>query len=430
MIQILPLYEIALFSIRLMTHGVETLRNFSPILVSVFCGRDDKAPSASNAFAEFWIATYSGMDEPVDGWPPSIRICLQSAFGLAVPRGDAIEGGSGDGTDVSNNCADDAGAEELEKGCYADRNTDGDGCQTERRGEPLLVTVLAPVLSPSVGSEIHADKGVLESSGPFSPSHKTRESYLPPTTTAHPMTPPQTPLTSFQSVPLRSPSTPTMRPRTSAMPMRAPSVHLDYRSAFHARHGVRRVLSNKENVSPRTHSPSSPVHELSPSVLSKRRVMESGKVESIAKRMKGRASKLSIGDHPRKAIQTLTLRLPAIPSRVTLTWEAERSEGTFDRGSPVVSKKRKVFMDVVEVPTLQDVQRRKRQRTTSIDFPTPSTLEQPPELLARTSSGNCRASLVGTRKKIQTSSGLAILTGNLIMSSSLAEQEMELPGSG
>jgi hypothetical protein len=369
-IQILPLYETILLSIRTITRDVETLTNFSHILASAFFGRDDKPASVSEAFIEFWNSTCSA-EEPQNGWPPEIQACLRSVFGSPV----AIEGsgerddgtydaGTASGVPSERDNGADQQGDAPERLCdvYGDINTEGVSSRcptppTERQGDSdsslgPMPSLFAPYLLASEDTRVQRE---MHKSVFFSPTCE-RALSSPSTSRRAPRTPHTPP--PFLSLAVRSPTTPTQH--TSVMSNRTALAHFGC-----TKPNKYLTLENKENVSPHA-SPSS-----RSSVLGKRRALDSNEACNVSKRAKKvgptacAQSDDSVGFCPQKATRAMS---QVQPLRISFTPQSEGSEypNKLRQGSPVLSRKRKaVFMEAVEVLTIREVQRRRRHSVNS-----------------------------------------------------------------
>ena len=76
--QILPLYQTVLVSMQSLAPSTRVLDTLGPVLAAPFCGRKDKHTGAIDAFSEFWQATYAEVPEPPCGYPESITMCFDA----------------------------------------------------------------------------------------------------------------------------------------------------------------------------------------------------------------------------------------------------------------------------------------------------------------------------------------------------------------
>lgn len=76
--QILPLYQTVLVSMQSLAPSAKVLDTLGPVLAAPFCGRKDKHTGAVDAFTEFWQATYADFPEPPCGHPESITTCFDA----------------------------------------------------------------------------------------------------------------------------------------------------------------------------------------------------------------------------------------------------------------------------------------------------------------------------------------------------------------
>ncbi|KAI1790163.1 hypothetical protein LXA43DRAFT_523662 [Ganoderma leucocontextum] len=75
---ILPLYQTVLVSMQSLAPTSKVLDTLGPVLVAPFCGRKDKHTGAVDAFSEFWQATYAELPEPPCGYPESVAMCFDA----------------------------------------------------------------------------------------------------------------------------------------------------------------------------------------------------------------------------------------------------------------------------------------------------------------------------------------------------------------
>lgn len=75
--QIVPMYQTFLFGIQLLPRTVETLEAVSIIVDSAFQRCTVKSPSICEAFSHFWNF-YSSLEEPASGWPDKIQACIRA----------------------------------------------------------------------------------------------------------------------------------------------------------------------------------------------------------------------------------------------------------------------------------------------------------------------------------------------------------------
>lgn len=65
-------------SIQPLPRDSKTLEAVSIVVESAFWGREDKPSFILDAFADFWNVHYSTMEEPASGWPEKIQKCLRA----------------------------------------------------------------------------------------------------------------------------------------------------------------------------------------------------------------------------------------------------------------------------------------------------------------------------------------------------------------
>ncbi|KIJ62575.1 hypothetical protein HYDPIDRAFT_176396 [Hydnomerulius pinastri MD-312] len=419
---VLPLYQTALLGIQGLPRSLKVLEALSPLIQSVFCGRDDKPDVAKEAFVEFWTATFADCDEPESGWPEDLQVCLRSCIAPseAAPEADPdVEPSSEDeeaeeGSTVCVSSSEDNVSEILHSSPPSSPSGSDCGSLCSERTVQRFSRgrrVVSPFIG-RLGPALFTPMGNFESSeaGPSRlPSRAASPSSVEPTTPIkRPLraaTPPrpQKPVTtpeSFQSV-LLKPPTGTLpilpsTPKTPTTPRRSPGKVISSVSP-----SKRRQLEDKENVSPRPVLSvmeriyaSSPSATKSPSVLGKRQTLDESPYEGALK--KGRTSSASFirssiafpssgdSDIEDELAVAESLFSPAGKGRVRREDSLACSESS---QASTVSRKRKrqrVVLDAVVLPSMADIRRkRSMQRRASADH---GDGETTPRCLRRTLS--------------------------------------------
>ncbi|TFY54884.1 hypothetical protein EVJ58_g8595 [Rhodofomes roseus] len=78
---ILPVYQTVLLGIQSLPFIVDVIEALAPIVEAGFCGRPNKPEAITQAFADFWEASYARVKEPSDGWPERLQACLHALHG-------------------------------------------------------------------------------------------------------------------------------------------------------------------------------------------------------------------------------------------------------------------------------------------------------------------------------------------------------------
>lgn len=76
--QILPLYQTVLVSMQSLRADAKILETLGSLLAAPFYGRKDRHAGAAEAFSEFWQATYAEVPEPSTGYSEPILQCLDA----------------------------------------------------------------------------------------------------------------------------------------------------------------------------------------------------------------------------------------------------------------------------------------------------------------------------------------------------------------
>ncbi|KAJ6621847.1 hypothetical protein B0H10DRAFT_2214900 [Mycena sp. CBHHK59/15] len=368
-----PLYEMILVGIRYLPLDLEQLQLLGSILESGFIGRENKPTAITDAFAEFWDATYAKVPVPEGGWPAEIQTCLGIPFEeldqldhddpwgkltLSPPfRGQRVV--TADGKEVL------VGSPFKLQGArfrsvspeVAERSGDSP-CSVTIAQPSLPVTPTTPLTvrsRPSTPPRPQRGTSVLQPSSPYSPLSAP----YPPST---PSTPKRTP---FRSVGSSKPS-PSKRRK------------LDNKENESPRPVVASVIDRIVLASPRTTKVSTP---------SKRDTFSDRAEEARpSKRSKVDATMLSVdgsslyrGATSSDAEEERLVEFSLLEREQS--WPSLKEPLVVDeaRTSPSNSKKRKrVVLDAVEVPSVQQVYGRRRKLVDGLDtfpfaFTTPST---------------------------------------------------------
>lgn len=381
-LDVLPLYQTALLGIQELPRTHRVLETLSPLLQSVFIGRDDKPRVAREAFTEFWTETFEDMEEPEGGWFEDLRICLLPGEEDHVevdtePSSDTEE--LEDATVCAHSSADDDSEDLLRTPPPSPRSSSLCSVRTtqaleEKRASSPFIGRLGPALftpfadpkasltSPSGSLSPPPARAVREPSTPITGSRFSRV-----TTPPRPHKPMSTPET-FQSLLLKPPAgTLPVYPATPTTPRSACKVRLSLSP------GKGRGFGNKENVSPLPILPvvdgtySTPSKTKPSSILGKRQMIDESPQESPTK--KGRTSFIrssiefpSANDNdledelmveaalssPARKVQVHYEQLPA-PNEIRLISTNSRKR-----------KRQRIIMEAVVVPSLADIQRRQR----------------------------------------------------------------------
>ncbi|EGN98376.1 hypothetical protein SERLA73DRAFT_56513, partial [Serpula lacrymans var. lacrymans S7.3] len=338
--EVLPLYQTSLLGVQVLPRTLQTLELLAPLLESSFSGRTDKPATVMDSFDEFWNTCYANMSKPENGWPEKIQTCLRS---LAELHG-----------------------------------THSPDQENSPRSPSAMFTFPAP-------------------------STPTKRSNC--TTPPRPHKPSTTPV-NFQSLLLRTPtSSLPLSAGTHTTPRRSPTAKSEQASpSLPVSPGKHRIMENKENVSPLpvpsvlerilANSPSRPK---SSSVLGKRRSFDEER-ECIPKKgrtasgtfMRSPKDLISGSDSEDEKVVEATLSSDPLLSPRELPTLASAPEAIAESAGQLVSgsnkrKRKSVFMDAVEVPTLREVRRRWKERRVSLQRSTDSS-STPTKLLRRTSS--------------------------------------------
>lgn len=382
MLDVLPLYQTALLGIQELPRTLKVLEVLSPLLQSVFIGRDDKPRVAREAFTDFWTTTFADVEEPEGGWPEDLGICFLPA---EAPSGPDDEPSSdpeeiedttvGAPSSSPNSESDDllctlpssplglrSGSISTVRTTRASEDERASSPFIGRLGPALFTPFVDPTLSlisPAGSLSPSTTCAITEPSTPITFSRSSRA-----TTPPRPHKPTSTP-ESFQSI--------LLKPSAGTLPVHptTPKTPRLVRSSLSP--GKGRGLGDKENVSPLPMLPViegidyTPSRTKPSSVLGKRQMVDESPRESAIKR--GRTSFIrssiefpSTGDSDLEdelAVEA-TLSSPAGKVRVDHDHSLVPSEipqtGTISRKR----KRQRIVMEAVVVPSLADIQHRRR----------------------------------------------------------------------
>ncbi|KAF8551673.1 hypothetical protein OG21DRAFT_1498937 [Imleria badia] len=381
-LDVLPLYQTALLGIQELPRTLRVIEALSPLLQSVFIGRDDKPRVAREAFTEFWTTTFGDVEEPDGGWPEDLRICL-------LPDEEEL-------LDVDTEPSSDA--EELEDATACVHSSADSHSEDLSRTPPSSPrsSSLCSVRTTQVSEDRSASSPFIGRLGPalFTPFVDPKVSLTSPVGSLSPppactVTEPSTPITGSRSSRATTPSRPhkpmstpetlqslLLKPPTGTLPV-YPATPTTPRSACKVRSslspGKGRGFGDKENVSPLPILPavdgiySTPSKSKSSTILGKRQMIDELPRESAAK--KGRTSFIRSSiefpsaidsdledermveaalSSPARKVQVHYEQFPA-PNKISPTSTNSRKR-----------KRQRIVMEAVVVPTLADIQRRKR----------------------------------------------------------------------
>ena len=392
-LDVLPLYQTALLGIQELPRTLRVLEALSPLLQSVFIGRDDKPSVAREAFTEFWTTTFGDVEEPEGGWPEDLRICLLPAEEDLTevdtePSSDPEEledatvcvSSSADSDSEYLFCTPPSSPLGSRSGSLCSVRT-AQASEDRRIISPFIgrlgPALFAPFVDPKVSLANPAGSlsspstcTVAEPSTPITGSRSSRA-----TTPPRPHKPMSTP-ESFQSLLLKPPAgTLPVYPTTPTTPRSTIKV----RSSLSP--GKGRGFGDKENVPPLPILPADAEISFTPSkskpssILGKRRTIDESPRENAIKRGRTSFIRSSIefpsaggSDLEDELLVEATLSSPARKVQV----HNEQFLAPNEIPTSTNSRKRKrqrIVMEAVLVPSLADIQRRQRtmRRRSSIE---------------------------------------------------------------
>ncbi|TBU29934.1 hypothetical protein BD311DRAFT_864373 [Dichomitus squalens] len=381
---ILPLYQTVLVSMQPLGKEWDVLDALGSLLAAPFYGRRNKHTGAVDAFSEFWQATYAELPEPSCGYPESIVICLDA---VAQAKREEEE----DAMKVENMTVicDDLPSPSLEVA-----PEDDTAPESEDEGSVVIPSPVIPA----------------RASTPFLKFAISRE---PSPVAPVPSTPKRSPV--MRTSPSR-PEKLDVKDQLSAIPLDvSPSVDA---SPNHSPATPKRSAAkkDKENRSPRSAiaSVTERLAARSPflleSILGKRpRYDDTEDMASLDEKLskKGRleASPLAPSAFSNLQVYTTmhdtsdTLQQLALPNKSTAKIETSSAESHDDNASvasdaesetsavdatptPASRKRKGVFMDAVEVPSVQQIRDRGRHSLESIGHASEADAELKPRSAA------------------------------------------------
>lgn len=352
----------------------DTLDRISAILESAFCGRTDKPDATSEAFADFWAATYTDFKPSSGHWPARIEHCL----GPVRSNTHLLDSESSDLTtvelDVICEVKDEVKQERLdpesEDEMVMETVTTASPAEMDDKTtvvfgkmEPMPFAPLLPALQPkSIKDEI----AICELSGPITfklepPSTPTKlvESR---TATSTPLRP-HKPFSIYPAFPFNSPTSPVpaSQRKVPTTPKRSP--RSPYTPTSGSTERRRKMMEDKENESPRPLITSVMDRiAMKPFSLGKRRL--SGDWEgATSKRAKMDPSHTPSGSPSSDSEDERTV-ISALFSGLSSINNSKCSDGK--------RKRTGVFMDAVEVPTLREAYGRLKSSRSLEDLSDPS----------------------------------------------------------
>ncbi|KAF7980462.1 hypothetical protein HWV62_37928 [Athelia sp. TMB] len=361
---VVPLYQTAVLSIQSLPCDLETLETVAPILESAFGRRTRTPPAMLEAFDMFWTSCYASMDVPASGWPSRIEACIQ-----AVAAGPLAEHLAIDPVLL----AEDAANESVEE-CIAPEQVPEQTPERDEDEEPLSfpesededeenVFQAAPIISPprpAVSSPLIPS--VFDFSHPPTTPNKAQLA-LQSSSPSRPQKQTVTPIAFFPFP--QSPGTPSHR-TTPATPKRTPA-SISIFSASRSSPSKRRKVDGggKENVSPRpviaSFAERLALRSPATVVLGKRRAENESPEGSPVK--KGKVLEEPVTPPSRNS--ALDSDDSADERLVEESLIANPLDDPFVVSVSTSKKRKRMFIDAVEVPSLQSVLLRDRQLATS-----------------------------------------------------------------
>ncbi|KAG1822871.1 uncharacterized protein BJ212DRAFT_1331086 [Suillus subaureus] len=381
---LLPLYQTSLLSMQELPRSVYMLDTLSALIESVFYGRGDKPSIAYESFEEFWQSTFASHEEPEGGWPKRIQACeVTIEVSETVPQVEESESGSSsDSLDSDNHqYPSSQTTPELESPFVSDQN-DLPSSDHFTNVSPFVGRLGPALFSPF--ETLESDSPLFPSIFfPTTPTQRQNRAETPP----RPQKPSTTP-ESFHSLLLRSPASTLPLPSAPPSTPRRLSAKLE-KTPCSASPGKRRMLEDKENMSP-VRSVMQRIANSSPSkdtlsVLGQRQLPDDP-LDDITK--KGRRA---CGTFIRSSIE-----FPHVDGDsdfedeqvVASLLSPSRSSVSNLCSTPVVNvckKRKRVLMDAVVLPPLEEVRLRwQMQRRASIEHS--SVMTTPSKGMRRTRS--------------------------------------------
>lgn len=388
--QVLSLYQTSLGSIQALPKTVHTLETLSPLIESAFNGRNDKPGTVAESFKDFWETTYADMPMPKDSWPAGIQTCLDFIYPLAIlPANKTMDDDALPPSNDKRPAAHEGAPVVGDEGLFfphSDEDTDLQSNSAVGLAEKLLAEAsqssnvspffgnLGPAFfTPALPTSMEQTRS---SAGPL-PGFKILEPPTTPTrarasTSSKSSLPPTQPSASGTiSQPLFS-----TIPTTPSTPKRTIVSELVYSPSASSKR--KRISQEKENLTPIASVVDriALVLNSSPnkySTLGKRRAAQDWQEGSVLK--KRRATTAGSDSEDERLVETALLSYTPSTSRTSLTSNHPKSS------TDLPSKKRKgVFMDAVELPTLREVQKGwKKLRKTQSSLDSTNTPSTPPK---------------------------------------------------
>ncbi|KAF7977771.1 hypothetical protein HWV62_2653 [Athelia sp. TMB] len=361
---VVPLYQTAVLSIQSLPCDLETLETVAPILESAFGRKTRTPPAMLEAFDMFWTSCYASMDVPASGWPSRIEACIQ-----AVAAGPLAEHLAIDpvllAEDAANESVEESIAPEQVPEQTPERDEDEEPLsfpESEDEDEENVFQA-APIISPprpAVSSPLIPS--VFDFSHPPTTPNKAQLA-LQSSSPSRPQKQAVTPIAFFPFP--QSPGTPSHR-TAPATPKRTPA-SISIFSASRSSPSKRRKVDGggKENVSPRpviaSFAERLALRSPATVVLGKRRAENESPEGSPVK--KGKVLEEPVTPPSRNS--ALDSDDSADERLVEESLIANPLDDPFVVSVSTSKKRKRMFIDAVEVPSLQSVLLRDRQLATS-----------------------------------------------------------------
>lgn len=389
----MPLYQTILLNVRQLLPNVEALENVSPVLESIFSGRADKPADALEAFDEFWQSTYSKVSPPEGGWPER----MQHFLGLSSVDEEPAHVDSRESS--PDQLMEDlviGGPENPSRSVSITGSAEEPTAPFKVLGPVFFAPTLTAPMREAKAFEAAADS---EDDLPLIYLLPNRAS-TPVTLSSRPSTPPrpQKPSVAFlQELPLLSPTSPIAAPhRAPRTPKRTPLGRSRNVSGGSVPSSLnRKKLQDKENDS-LPPAITSVIERVAPSpglvgpfILGKRPMSEELVDERPLKKSRMDAQPLVTIDQPSRGadvdidieeelfVESCLVADALFPTSEVSSAASEVS--TVLTHPPPPKKRKRLFLDAVEVPTLQEVYQRLRSKASAGSliapqpFSTPST---------------------------------------------------------
>ncbi|KAF7980463.1 hypothetical protein HWV62_37930 [Athelia sp. TMB] len=332
-----PRNKIAVLSIQSLPCDLETLETVAPILESAFGRKTRTPPAMLEAFDMFWTSCFASMDVPASGWPSRIEACIQ-----AVAAGPLAEHLAIDPVLL----AEDAVNESV-KGSIAPKHAP----ESDEDDDPPRPAVSSPLI-PSV----------FDFSRPPTTPNKARLA-LQSSSPSRPQKQVVTPIAFFPFP--QSPGT--LSHRTTPATLKRTPASVSIFSASRSSPSKRRRVDGggKENVSPRpviaSFAERLALRSPATVVLGKRRAENESPEGSPVK--KGKVLEEPVTPPSRNS--ALDSHDSADERLVEESLIANPLDDPFVVSVSTSKKRKRMFIDAVEVSSLQSILLRDRQLTTS-----------------------------------------------------------------